>query len=144
MAQRTLLEADNQQLFNEELRQAFGGTLVGRVGTNDATQTTLLTIPLQAGHTTLVRVRVVARRTGGSAGTAEDGAAYELMHAFNVLSGVATSLSGSMVTVFAKENQAGWDADIVASGQSALVRVTGATNNTIVWVAVAHILTVST
>ena len=78
MSQRTLLQSEKQLLWNDEVRLAIGDTIVGRTVTTEATPTTLLTIPLLASRTTLLRVTVWARRTGVAAGTAEDGAGYVL------------------------------------------------------------------
>lgn len=50
----------------------------GRVATTDGTTTTILTIAIPASTSMHIVARVVARRTGGVSGAAEDGAAYEV------------------------------------------------------------------
>jgi hypothetical protein len=102
-----------------------------RATTTDATQTTLQTITLAASMTYLIEARVIARRTGGAAGTAEDAAAYIVTGVFKNVAGVAT-LVGTLNVVFA-EDQAAWDGTMDATGADVRVRVTGAANNNVVW-----------
>jgi hypothetical protein len=73
----------------------------------------------------------VARRTGGSAGTAEDGAGYQLNGVFKNVAGTAT-LIGQAVSI-THESQAAWTVDYNGSGGNVLVRVHGAANNDITW-----------
>jgi len=103
-----------------------------RVTTTNATQTTLHTIPIVASNTYKIRAEVTARRTGGSAGTADDAAAYEFVGTYKTAAGVVT-LIGAVTALYTAESQAGWDATFTISGTNVLVRVTGATNNNIVW-----------
>lgn len=102
-----------------------------RVTTADATVTTIHTFTIPASTTFAIEAMFVARRTGGTAGTADDGAWYRLFQGFNNLAGTATAI-GSAVKE-AGENQAGWDVNFSASGATVLARVTGAVNNSIVW-----------
>lgn len=106
-------------------------TASARAKTTDATVTTLETIPVPVDTVVHVTADVVARRTGGSSGSANDGAAYTLFCAATNSAGTA-ALIGS-VTVTAKESQAGWDCTIDANGGNLRVRVTGAANNDIQW-----------
>ena len=145
MSQKALLQAEDPRIYDEEVRLAIGDTVVGRVNTTNATPTTLLTLPLHASCTTLIRVLVWARRTGGVAGTAEDGAGYVLYGVYKVVASVATAVGGATPTLdFGAEDQAAWDATLAASGQDVLVQVTGAANNNITWVARAHVDRVET
>ncbi len=111
--------------------------MVGRLATTDATQTTLLTLPLLADYTYLIEVRVFARRTGGASGTAQDGAGYVLRGCYKTVAGVAT-LIGAGNADFTAESQAGWDATLAVSGNAVLVRVTGAAGNNVTWNAQAY------
>lgn len=113
-----------------------------RVTTTDATVTTLHTFTIAASNTVGLVVRVVARRTGGVAGTAEDGAFYDISCAVKNVAGTATLIGA--VTVTAKEDQAGWDATVDVTGATARVRVTGATNNNVVWHMHATVMAVGT
>lgn len=138
MSQKTLLEAQDDAIWADEVRLAVGSTVVGRTVTTDATPSTLLSLPLLPSRTTFLRVQVIARRTGGSAGTAEDGAAYVLAATYNVLAGIPT-LIGSVTTLHSAESQVGWNATCVVSGVNVIVQVTGAANNTVTWVGKASV-----
>jgi hypothetical protein len=112
------------------------------VSTTDATQTTLQTIAIPVTTTVLIETRVTARRTGGSGGTAEDGAAYVIRAAVKNVAGVAT-LIGAVNADFTAEDQAGWDATVDVNAGNARVRVTGAANNNIDWKCSTKLLEVS-
>lgn len=103
------------------------------VNTTDATQTTLATIPITASRTYMIEARVAARRTGGSAGTADDGASYCRRGTYTTKSGTVT-LMGSVQTIGTDaEDQAAWDVTLSISTTNVLVRVTGAANNNVTW-----------
>ncbi len=102
-----------------------------KVSTTNATVTTLSTINVPSTTTLSIKGYVSARRTGGSSGTAEDGAMYRVEAVYKNISGTATSI-GSVVTVIG-ESQSGWDVTLSASSGTVLVRVTGAANNNITW-----------
>lgn len=101
------------------------------VKTTDATVTVIATEVIPVSTSVLVAGYVVARRTGGAAGTAEDGAAYRVEFVAKNAAGTAAAI-GSAVTVIG-ESQAGWDVTVVASGGNVLVKVTGAVNNNVTW-----------
>jgi len=145
MSQKTLLEARDNLQWTREVQQAFGVTVVGRVVTNNGDITTLLTLPLQPDTVTSMHVKVTGRRTGGAAGSTDDGAYYELYGAYKLLAGVATPIGGTTPTLtFGAEDQAGWDATLTVSGVNVLVQVTGAADNNVTWVGRVHLDTVST
>ena len=81
---------------------------------------------------------VTARRTGGSAGTAEDGAAYIVRGAYKTVAGVVT-LIGAIGLIYTAEDQPGWDCTLTISGTNVLVRVTGAVNNNVTWHCTARV-----
>jgi hypothetical protein len=103
-----------------------------RVATTDNTQTTIATVAIPATTTVMIEAHVVARRTGGVAGTAEDGAAYVVRGCYKNVAGTAT-LIGAVNADYTAESQAGWDATFTVSGGNVLIRVTGATNNNVTW-----------
>jgi len=113
------------------------------VATTNATQTTLATITIPANTTVFIRATVVARRTGGTAGTAEDGAGYEMTAAVKNVSGTAT-LIGAVAALATHEDQAGWDATIDVTGATARIRVTGAADNNVDWHAVYTLQSINT
>jgi len=104
----------------------------GRVATTDATQTTINTIAIPASTTVLLQAFVRARRTGGVAGTAEDGAGYIITGTYKNVAGTAT-LIGALTATYTAEDQARCDATFTLSGGNVLVRVTGAADNDVVW-----------
>lgn len=114
---------------NDDVRQS---TYQNRVATTNNTQTTIHTFTLAATTTYLIEARVTARRTGGSAGTAEDSAGYVIRGTYKNVAGTAT-LVGTLDTPYTAEDQAGWDATFTVTGATVLCRVTGATNNNITW-----------
>jgi len=107
--------------------------------TTNATVTTLQTIATSSDTTNGLEVKVVARRTGGTAGAAGDAAFYVLKAMAKNISGTVTL---STVEAVEFEDQSSWDADLVASGTNVLVRITGATNNNISWSATTINVTV--
>lgn len=100
--------------------------------TTDATVTTLYEADVPVDKTVIVTGYVVARRTGGSGGSANDGAGYRVEFVAKNTSGTAALIGAGSVTVLG-ESQAGWDVTLSASGGTIRVRVTGAASNNITW-----------
>lgn len=113
-----------------------------RVATTTATVTALHVFTVPASTTYYINATVIARRTGGSAGTAEDGGQYTLQAAYKNVGGVATIIGAR--TRIQNEDQVGWSADFVATGATVELRVTGAANNNITWHMTARVNQVST
>lgn len=113
-----------------------------RAATTDATVTTLHTFTVPASTTYMIEARVTARRTGGTGGTAEDGAGYVIRGTYKNVAGTAT-LIGAVNADYTAEDQAAWDATFTVSGATVLVRVTGAANNNISWHMTARVYQVS-
>lgn len=114
---------------NDDPRKSF---YQQRVATTNATQTTAQTIAIPATTTVMLEVRVIARRTGGTAGTAEDGAGYIIYGTYKNVAGTAT-LIGAINAVYTAESVAGYDATINVSGGNVLVQVTGIADTNITW-----------
>lgn len=106
-------------------------TLQSRVATTNATVTTLGTIASATGYSYLIKTKIVARRTGGTGGTAGDYATYEITASANNEAGTLNIDATTTTVVW--EDQAGWDAIIDASGTDIRIRVTGAASNNITW-----------
>lgn len=102
-----------------------------RVATTDATVTTLDTIAITASNTYLIEARVAARRTGGAAGTADDGAVYIRRAMVTTKAGTVTI--NAVQDDLTQEDQAAWDCTLDVSGTSIRIRVTGAANNNVTW-----------
>lgn len=99
--------------------------------TTDATPTAIIRVPVDEGKTVMIQASVVARRTGGSAGTLGDSAFYVLTGAFKNVGGVLTGIGTP--DLIGGEDNAAWDCGFDSVGQEALVVVTGDTNNNITW-----------
>ncbi len=147
-----MLDLKQQQLLNEirdirrrvlRLETQESGGNVSTVTTTNGTQTTLHTFTVPTSTTYAVEVHVVARRTGGTSGTAEDGAYYILRAVYKNAGGTATII-GSVNQTLIGESQAGWNATLDTTGSTVRVRVTGAANNNIAWLMVANVYSVST
>lgn len=117
-------------------------TYHARAATTDATVTGIFTYAIPASTTVFIEAKVVARRTGGVAGSAEDGAIYHVEAGITNIAGTATVIvSASGVTT--RENQAGWNCTIAVSGADAILRVTGAVDNNVTWHAQVKVMQVS-
>lgn len=103
-----------------------------RVATTDATVTTINTFTIPTSTSTLIVCRVVARRTGGAAGAAEDSAMYELAVGVKNTAGTVAEIAAEVLP-YTFESQAGWNLSAVASGATELIQVTGAINNNVTW-----------
>lgn len=104
----------------------------GRVTTNNATITTVQTIATTTDTTLQIKAEVIGRRTGGTGGTAGDGAGYFIVGTFKNIGGTVTQI-GTTTNVHVVEDQAGWGCVFTISGTNILVQITGATNNNVVW-----------
>jgi len=102
-----------------------------RLATTDATVTTIETIAIPTTTTVMMKGFIVARRTGGGSGTAEDGASYEFASTYKNVAGTATIIGATELVV--AEDQAGWTITFVVSSADILIRVTGAASNNISW-----------
>ena len=100
--------------------------------TTNATVTTLYTQSVPVNETIVVDGYVSARRTGGTAGAANDGAGYTVQFVAKNTAGTAALIGSGTVTTLG-ESQAGWNVTLSASGGDILVRVTGAIDNNITW-----------
>lgn len=123
--------------FKKDLRQIVNtdpGDYVTTVSTTNNTVTTLWTLTIPA--TTIVDIEgtIVARRTGGSSGTAEDSAGYKRQVRIKNVAGTATIVgTGPHVIGTDDEDQAGWDATFDVTGATVRCRITGAANNNVNW-----------
>lgn len=112
-----------------------------KVLTTDGNATTLATIAIPATTTVMIEARVVARRTGGSAGVAEDGATYIVAGAYKNVAGTATEIGEG--SLFSAEDQAGWACTLTPSSGNVLLQVTGATNNNVSWSATYRVYSIT-
>lgn len=114
-----------------------------KVLTTDATATTIHTIPIPASTTVGWSGTVVARRTGGVAGTAEDGAYYEISGVYKNVAGTATAVGvGALITLIG-EDQILWNVTYNVSTSNVQIQVTGAASNNVSWATTLRIYSVS-
>ena len=135
-----LVEVQQATLGNEVMRissiatndDPMEQTYQGRVATTNATPATLLTISPTASYTTMIEARVVARRTGGTAGTAEDAAGYIFQGTYKNTAGTV-ALIGTVNAAYTAESVGTYNATLVISGSTVLVQVTGVASTNITW-----------
>jgi hypothetical protein len=127
-----VLDPAMTDLQNELQVSAKTHPVQARAKTADATVTTLYTAVCPVDTTTLVSGFVIARRTGGVAGAANDGAGYRVEFVAKNTSGTAALIGAGSVTVLG-ESVAGWDCTLSASGGTIRVRVTGAADTNVQW-----------
>lgn len=113
------------------------------VTTTNATATTLQSITVPTDSTMFLRVKIIGRRTGGSAGANGDSAIYERTARFKNIGGTVTI--NSLQSDFTSEEltQLLWNGTLDVSGTTARIRVTGAANNNITWTATYEVITLS-
>ena len=104
-----------------------------RVATTNATVTTIHTLSVPVTTTVGFTGTVVARRTGGASGTAEDGAFYEISGVYKNVAGTATVIGGGPTVTVVGEDQAAWDVTFNPTGATVEIQVTGAANNNVTW-----------
>lgn len=98
-----------------------------------ATSDALESVSLQANQAAFIEAKVIAHRTSGAAGTANDSASY-VRRATYKHTGGAPTLVGAIQDAYTAEDQAGWDCTFTVSGDDVLLQFTGAVDNTIRWV----------
>lgn len=108
--------------------------------TTDATITALQYVAIPVNNTVYIEAIVVARRTGGAAGSAGDGAFYKRAGAFKNIAGVISQIGGTVADT--GEDQAAWDCQFASSGQTIAITGTGAVNNNITWESTVSFYTV--
>ncbi|ARA72239.1 putative autotransporter protein [Kaumoebavirus] len=106
----------------------------GKVLTTDATTTTIYTVPISTSTTVMLRADITARRTGGAAATGSNGAAYEIVGAYENTSGTVSLIGGFSPSITSFVNATdGWTATFTISSTNVLVRVTGKASTNISW-----------
>lgn len=99
------------------------------LNTTDGSAHTLQTIATTSSSSMLIEARIIAHRTGGSAGSANDGA-YFILKA-RVKNNAGTVTVNNLLSE--ESHDQAWVADLTVSGTNILVSITGATNNNISW-----------
>lgn len=104
-----------------------------RIATTTGTAADIWTMDLDADTTYLFEANVVGRRTGGTAGSVGDSAAYKVFGSIVDISGTATAVGAGTSTAITLEDQAGWTAAFTVSAGNVILQVTGALDNNVVW-----------
>ena len=113
--------------------QAFSTRYFPTASTTDATVTTLFTHSPSSSSLNYYELRVRAIRTGGTAGSAQDSAAYVVRAAYKRVGAAAPTIVGAITADYTAEDQAGWDCTFAVSGNTVLAQVTGAIDNNVSW-----------
>lgn len=99
--------------------------------TTDNTTTNLIVTGTTLDTTTLIKVDIIAKRTGGTAGTVGDSATWQLTARVKDVSGVVTV--HDVQTDYESKDQALMDTEIVIIGTNIVVRGVGTLNNNFDW-----------
>ena len=91
------------QLWTKVFEIRFSST----IKTTDATLTAVLRVPVNDGRTAMIDACIVARQTGGSAGSNGDSAWYKLSGAYKNIGGVLTGIG--YPSLLGGEDQAAWN-----------------------------------
>lgn len=106
--------------------------------TTNATVTTGQTLATSTAFNYQIETDVVARQTGGAAGTVGDLGSYSFVSSFRNVAGTVTQV-GTTTSLVSHEDQAAWNAVHTISGTNILVDVTGEANKNILWVITSEI-----
>lgn len=102
-----------------------------KITTTDGTIASLMKITIPTNTSMLIDAKIIARRTGGSSGTAGDSAYYSLLGGYKNVAGTLTNLGSGVSDIYT--DQAGWGALFSISGEDVYLVVYGATGNDITW-----------
>lgn len=108
-SERVLLEAEQPEIFKQELQQAFGVVKTARLVVKDERvgSPTITTLPVEDGKTVRVRTIAIARQVGGTSGTVGNSASWELVGTFKRI-GNTLSQVGSTTFLVTHEDDADW------------------------------------
>nr|QBR99073.1 hypothetical protein [Faustovirus mariensis] len=104
-----------------------------KVTTTGAATSTVGVVTIPANTTVLIQAFITGRRTGGSAGTAEDGGGFIWYGTFKNIAGTATVVAAPSYT--AMTDQAAWVIGYTIAAGDVNVNVTGSVNNNVAWTA---------
>ncbi|CAB4125128.1 hypothetical protein UFOVP53_65 [uncultured Caudovirales phage] len=102
-----------------------------QVSTTDATVTPIASVAIPTNSVVMLKAKIVGRRTGGTAGTVMDSAAYERTAKFKNIAGTVTI--ANLQSDYTSEDQAAFNGTIVVNGTNAEIQVKGAANNNMDW-----------
>jgi len=133
-----LLDVNGSSVIRGSFRYAAAGAAAAnwevfqsQVLTTDNTTTTAATVAVPTDTVMFIEARIVARRSGGSAGSSGDSAVYVRSAKFKNIGGTVSLLN--LQTDYTSEDQGAWNGTLVVSGANALVSIKGASNNNVTW-----------
>ena len=108
-SERVLLEAEQPEIFKQELQQAFGVVKTARLVVKDERvgSPTITILPVEDGKTVRVHTIVIARQVGGTLGTVGNSASWELVGTFKRIDSTLSQV-GSTTFLVAHEDDADW------------------------------------
>jgi hypothetical protein len=127
--------------FEQVMRAQTTGTTAVRLSADGTAASTVNILNIADNSACLVRLLVLARQTGGSAGTAGDFAAWDLTVPFKRNTGAASVVvlngSSSVAPTYSDAASAAWRLNVSGDTSNGTVQVigTGETNKNIDWVA---------
>lgn len=101
--------------------------------TTNATATTVATVAIPTDTTVLIEAVVVARRTGGGSGTAQDGGGFIWYGTFKNVGGTATIVAAPILN--AMSDQPAWTVGYAIAAGNVNIQATGAAGNNAAWTA---------
>jgi len=132
------LDVAGSSLFEGALKLAVSAAplanfemLQAQVLTTDATVTPIASVAIPTNSVVMIKAKIVGRRTGGTAGAAQDSAAYERTAKFKNIAGVVTI--ANLQSDYTSEDQAAFNGTMVVNGTNAEIQVKGAANNNMSW-----------
>lgn len=128
--------------FRRQLRDHMDTLLVERVQTTSSGNTPILTVALELFTNVLFEFWIVARQTGGSGGTVDDGAAWSGFVVYKMVGAVATKV-GSESIAFQGADNANVAIGLTQSNNQVQWVVNGDVNADYTWVIELRSLTVS-
>jgi hypothetical protein len=127
----SLLQTQLNTIFADIKTRLVDPAVSGAVNTANATPTALLSVATTSNSAVVLDSLVLGRRTGGSAGSSGDCAAYILRALAKNVAGTLTIVAQSTTVI--GESQAAWDVAAAVSTTTLQVKVTGAANNNVSW-----------
>lgn len=118
-------------ILSQMWKSLYDIRFTSQLKTTDDTPTGIVRVPVPTNRTVAIEAIIVARRTGGSAGTEGDSAYYYAFGCYKNINGTLTGIGTP--TLFGGEDQSGWGVSFASSAEDSVVIVTGAANNDITW-----------
>lgn len=108
--------------------------LKDQISTTNVTWTTIHTFRIPTNTAFTLWADIMAKRTGGSAGTVGDAARFIVTAIYKNVAGVVTIVGGASPTnLDTRENVTAYDATFSISGTTVLITVKGVANTNIDW-----------